>query len=346
MLPDPALYVETGGGRAVVCGALDLPRIRELGLFDPLTTFEELGFDALLSAGRTRREALAEGVVRACGEFGVDAAIMPLDSEANVVDALRNGGVAVTLEEREFELRRRRKTPAEVAGVERAQQAAQEALAVVREALIGGAPQTSESLRELIMLSLAKRGAVPHEMTVVAAGPESADPLCSGSGSVGKGVPIVIDIFPRDLASGCWGDLTRTVCLGEPPKELVEWHHDLLAVHQMVIETIRPGVSGHDLNRLACEYLAEQGHATRLSLPPESLLEDGVLHYLGHGVGLELLEEPTLDEGGAELIPGDVITVEPGIYRSGFGGCRIEDLVLVTENGYRNLTDCPYELEL
>jgi Xaa-Pro aminopeptidase len=99
------------------------------------------------------------------------------------------------------------------------------------------------------------------------------------------------------------------------------------------------------VDRSGCEFLAERGYKTRLGLAPNTVLEEGVLHLLGHGVGLDLIEPPTLETGGEELLAGDVITVEPAIYRPGYGGCRLEDLVLVTEGGCRSLTDCPYELE-
>ena len=74
------------------------------------------------------------------------------------------------------------------------------------------------------------------------------------------------------------------------------------------------------------------------------MLRDGFFHGLGHGVGLEVHERPNLGRSDERLIAGDVVTVEPGCYRPGFGGCRLEDLVLVTEDSYENLTDFPYEL--
>ena len=109
-------------------------------------------------------------------------------------------------------------------------------------------------------------------------------------------------------------------------------------------EAVRPGVSGEELNRIAASYLAEQGYATRLGRDGGAPLEEGFIHYLGHGLGLDLHEAPTLDEGGETLVVGDVVTIEPGLYRPGWGGCRIEDVVVVTEDGYELLTDCPYDL--
>ena len=156
-------------------------------------------------------------------------------------------------------------------------------------------------------------------------------------------MPIVVDVFPRDLESGAWGDLTRTLCVGEPPAELVERHRHVREAQRRATEAVRPGVSGEELNRIAASYLAEQGYATRLGRDGGAPLEEGFIHYLGHGLGLDLHEAPTLDEGGETLVVGDVVTIEPGLYRPGWGGCRIEDVVVVTEDGYEMLTDCPYD---
>ena len=97
--------------------------------------------------------------------------------------------------------------------------------------------------------------------------------------------------------------------------------------------------------RLVCELFAGHGHKTPLHKTPGEVLADGFFHSLGHGVGLEVHEAPSLGRNGEALVPGDVITLEPGLYRSGYGGVRLEDLVLVTEDGYENLTKFPYDLE-
>ena len=104
--------------------------------------------------------------------------------------------------------------------------------------------------------------------------------------------------------------------------------------------------SGAELHRIASEVFSEAGHPTQLTKEPGEPLDEGFFHSLGHGVGLEVHEEPGLGRSGAEIVAGDVLAVEPGCYRTGFGGCRLEDLVLVTEDGYELLTHFPYDLEV
>jgi Xaa-Pro aminopeptidase len=94
------------------------------------------------------------------------------------------------------------------------------------------------------------------------------------------------------------------------------------------------------------EFFAERGFPTLLTKAEGEVLLDGFYHGLGHGVGLEVHEAPSLGMIGQELVAGDVITIEPGLYRQGFGGVRVEDLLYVTEDGYELLTDFPYEMEV
>jgi Xaa-Pro aminopeptidase len=103
-------------------------------------------------------------------------------------------------------------------------------------------------------------------------------------------------------------------------------------------------VRGSEVHRIVCELFEEHGYPTQLSKKPGEVLEEGFFHSLGHGVGLEVHEEPGLGRTGVELVAGDVLAVEPGLYKPGFGGCRLEDLVLVTEDGCEVLTNHPYDL--
>jgi Xaa-Pro aminopeptidase len=139
--------------------------------------------------------------------------------------------------------------------------------------------------------------------------------------------------------------MTRTFVVGDPPAEIVEWHRLVKEAVDRTIEPIKPGVKGRELFEIACDIFEAAGQKTQRTKEPGKPLDEGFYHSLGHGVGLEVHEQPGLGLlGEKELVPGDVITIEPGLYRQGFGGVRLEDLVLVTEDGYENLTKFPYDL--
>jgi Xaa-Pro aminopeptidase len=138
--------------------------------------------------------------------------------------------------------------------------------------------------------------------------------------------------------------MTRTFCLGEPPEELVRYHALVRAALDVAYAAIRPGVKGAEVHRGVCRVFEAEGFQTQLTKAPGEVLEDGFFHSLGHGVGLEVHELPGLGRNGDEIVAGDVLAVEPGLYRKGFGGCRLEDLVLVTDDGCELLTDYPYDL--
>src|SRR2546423_1133078 len=180
---------------------------------------------------------------------------------------------------------------------------------------------------------------------IVSHGPQTAVGHNMGSGQIAPNEPIVFDLFPRDRTTGCYSDMTRTYVVGDPSDEVKEWY----ALVKRALETstagVKPGVNGRTLFELVCGQFHEAGYKTQLNKEPAEVLEDGFFHSLGHGVGLEVHELPSMGRSGQDLVPGDVITIEPGLYRSGYGGLRLEDIVLVTEDGYEVLTQYPYELE-
>src|SRR5438034_292385 len=195
-----------------------------------------------------------------------------------------------------------------------------------------------------IPLELALRAC--REVGIVSAshGAQTAVGHNQGSGQIGPNEPIVFDLFPRDKTTGCYADMTRTYVVGEPTDEVREWHRLVKEALDESTRDVKPGANGRKLYEKVCDIFEAAGYKTQLSKEPGEVLEDGFFHGLGHGVGLEVHELPGLSRTGHDLVPGDVITIEPGLYRSGYGGLRLEDLVLVTKDGYEVITDYPYDL--
>lgn len=342
-IPDPFLYAERNGRRHVVLTSFEIPRLAGTGLRPH--AMEEFGYDELLAGGEERDATELEVYARACRELGVRETAVPPGFPLGLADRLRGDGIDIRVDGDLFKARRRVKTETELAGIRRAQSACEEAMTAARELLRAGGDLSSEAIRARIEEVFTERGVVADQI-IVSHGPQSAIGHEEGSGPIARGEPVVIDLFPRDRASGCYADMTRTFVAGEPSDELREYHRLCREALDRVLPEIRPGARGADLHRLVCELFHEHGHPTQLSKTPGEVLLDGFFHGLGHGVGLEVHEDPALGRGGTELVAGDVVAVEPGLYRSGYGGCRLEDLVLVTEDGCENLTDFPYDLEV
>ena len=341
---DPLVYVESDGRHLVYARSIEIPRLREVDGLEPVS-LEEIGLDELVAAGLTWHELDPELVLRACAHAGVTSARVPRSFPLEVADRLRAGGVELDPDGELFDRRRRAKTEAEIAGIERALRASERAFERVRERLAQG-PVTCEELRAEVNRVLTENGVVTPDIVIGSHGEQTAVGHEPGFGPVAPGESVVVDLYPQDPESGCYSDMTRTFCAGEPPAELAEYQRLCLAVFERVLPEIRPGASGAELHRLACDVFEEAGHPTQLSKAPGEVLEEGFYHSLGHGVGLEVHELPLLGRNGVEVVAGDVLAIEPGCYRKGFGGCRLEDLVLVTDDGCRLLSDFPYDLTM
>ncbi len=342
-IPDPFVYVERNGTRTAYVGSLELPRLREV---DGLETvpLEELGLDELVEQGLSWHRMTTELVLRACRAANVESAVTPRDFPLEVADYLRANAIEVEARGDLFDERRRVKSSAELAGIRKSQRAAEHAMDAIRARLRAGGTITCEDLQTEAMRVFSEEGVMVDDVILVSAGPQTTVGHEPGQGPIGEGEPIVVDLFPRDPVSGCYADMTRTFCLGEPPDELVRYHALVREALDAACATIRPGITGAQAHRVVCELFEAEGYQTQLSKEPGQVLEDGFFHSLGHGVGLEVHELPGLGRVGEEIVAGDVLAVEPGLYRTGFGGCRLEDLVHVTEDGCETLTDHPYEL--
>ena len=359
---DPLSYFEVDGRRLAVIASMEAGRLEEAApgveVIDPY----DLGLDELIGRGMRWDELEPELCVRAAQRLGARRLVVPGELPVAVADRLRAEGVEVVPDDREFIERRRSKNSVEVEGVRRAQAAANAGMAAAAELLRsaevhdvdgaallhhGGEPLTAEVVRARIREVCADLGAPTTEDIIVAAGPAGATGHETGRGPLPPGVPIIIDIWPRDERSDCFADMTRTfVAGGAPAADVVAWHELCSTALERVFDALRPGMTGRDLFAIACDVFEGAGEPTQRTKPDGETLLDGFFHSLGHGVGLQVHEEPALGRTGAEqLVPGDVVAIEPGCYRAGYGGVRLEDLALVTDNGHERLTEFPYALE-
>jgi Xaa-Pro aminopeptidase len=354
-VPDPFLYAEENGSRYVFSNSMEAGRLRELGLFD-VHVHEEFGSDELMASGIDRRELTAQLAVRAVGSLNLKRATVPENFPVWLADRLRAEGVELDVDQDLFDDRRRAKTAAQLEGMRRAQKAAEAAMDACRELLrrseisgdqllLDGEQLTVERVKADMNITFAAHDTTADEY-IVAPGAQGAVGHDMGSGPILPHTPLIVDIFPRDNASAVYTDMTRTFVVGDVPDDIRRWHGLVKEALDRSTEAIRAGVGGRELFDITCDIFEEAGEPTIRTKTPGETLADGFFHGLGHGVGLEVHEAPGMGLISRKpLVAGDVVTVEPGLYRSGYGGVRLEDIVLVTEDGAEVITDYPYDLK-
>jgi Xaa-Pro aminopeptidase len=199
-----------------------------------------------------------------------------------------------------------------------------------------GQPLTSERVRTAIDHWLLDRG-YSNPPSIVAGGRGGADCHNLGYGELRTGQPVIVDIFPRNRQTRYYGDCTRTVVHGEVPAEIAQMHAAVCEAKAAAIAAVKPGLTGEAVHAATTEAITCRGYAIGL---PDDQSPDcycAITHGTGHGVGLDVHEPPLLDLKGPELVVGDVVTIEPGLYRKDLGGVRVEDMIVVTEEGCENL---------
>jgi Xaa-Pro aminopeptidase len=284
---------------------------------------------------------------------------VPGDFPLGLADLLRRDGVVLTVDDAAVAQRRRSKTPAELEGIRAAQHAAVAGMSAARDLLaraetgsdgrltLDGRPLLAEDVREAIRAACAAEGA-PCPPDIIVGSVHQGYGHEPGSGPLPAGLPIHVDIWPRHEESACWADMARTFLVGDPAPE----HAEQIAEQERLARealaqaeaAVRPGVTGRELHDAACALFEAAGYSTQRTAGNDDGPE-GFQHSLGHGVGLEVHEPPSLGLAGNEpLVAGDVVAIEPGLWHSRVGAVVSEDLVLVTEDGCEVLTDFPYDL--
>ena len=321
---DPFLYVEVDDRRFAVNSVLERDRIEGLGLGIEVIDPFELGMDELLNAGVGFLEAELECDLRACRQIGLRARDRAARLPARVGRPAARGAAWSCGST---------PTPSTCAGASRPTPSSPASAAPRSPPTPRWPPRrrscascrrglTCEQVREEMQRVCAEHDAELPETAIVAHGAQSAVGHEEGSGPIERGEVVLIDIWPRDKASRCWADMTRTFVAGgeAPPAELQEYWELTRASLEAVTAAIRPGAVCRELHGLSCEPFEAAGKPTVRTKEQGTVLAEGYYHGLGHGVGLEVHERPNLGRSDERLIAGDVVTVEPGCYRPGLRG--------------------------
>ena len=356
-VPDPFVYLERDGSRHVYVGSMEVPRIRGVARDLTVHPLEEIGIDELIGQGLSVLEVRLEWAARAAVHAGLTRAAVPNTFPSGYLDRIRREGVELRIDQGVFDARRRVKVGAELDGVRRAQRAAEAGLAagvsLMRQAENGdgvlwldGEPLTAERVKAAIRRVFAEHGCTAEDF-VVAPGPQGAAGHDMGHGPIRFGDPVVFDLWPRDDASSCYADMTRTIVAGPVSDQVREWHTLTKAALDASTALIRAGADCRSIFDVACEVYEGAGYPTQRTKTAGEVLDRGFFHGLGHGVGLEVHEGPSMGlSASGQLVAGDIVTIEPGCYDPAIGGVRLEDLVLVTDDGCEVLTKFPYDLEV
>jgi Xaa-Pro aminopeptidase len=281
-------------------------------------------------------KATAQMIERQAGKTMLVSPALP----AALLRALEEHG-RVIVDEGTVEKVRAKKTPEEIRLMQDVQKKTERAMALgislIRNATVrrgvlyhNSAPLTSEIVRIAIHKQLMDEGCRAVE-TIISCGEDTAFPHIIGSGPLKSHAPIVIDMFPRDEATGYYADMTRTVSKGKPVTQIIEMFEAVREAQQIGISHIRAGVSGADAHNAVVDYFKSRGYENDTR---------GFIHNLGHGVGLQVHELPTVGPAGSALEAGSVLTVEPGLYYPGVGGVRLEDMGVVHARYFSDFTNC------
>ncbi len=349
--PDPFVFIRTASGRRImVMSDLEIDRARKQS-----TAHRVLSFSRYSDRARDRlghAPAVADVIAEVLRDLGIRSVRVPGAFPSGVLEGLRRNRIGVKVADGPVFPERLLKTPAEVTKIHRAMRATEAGLQAAIDMLRGARVRdgwvmsgrkrlTADELRQAVNGEIFARGLIPAH-TIVAPGKRGCDPHDVGGGPIRAGDPIIIDIFPRAESSGYFADITRTVVKGRPSDFVQRMYAAVSDAQRGALRAIRHGARVADIHGAILELFEARGFPTGRA---KGRMQ-GFFHGTGHGLGLEIHEPPRIAMNDTTLEAGMVVTVEPGLYYFPHGGVRIEDTVLVTRTGIRNLTRFPKFFEI
>lgn len=351
-VPDPFIYLELRGRPSIVMSDLEIDRARRVAPHCRVIGLNRLQ-DKLRRAG-VKSPGHARVIHAILRRRRIRRLQVPANFPLGLASELRRLGISTTPRKGTFFPQRELKSPAEVRKISAALAMAEVGMAEAMQALrvskitrdrrllYHNHPLTSERLRSVIDTAVLQASGLAAN-TIVAGGKQGCDPHERGYGPLRAHEPIIIDIFPRSQKTGYFGDITRTVVRGRASEGVRRLYQTVWDGQKVAFRKVRAGVPTRAVHHAVQDFFKQQGYKTGRR---HGRME-GFFHGTGHGLGLEIHEAPRMGEHSTgKLQAGQVVTIEPGLYYPELGGVRLEDVVLVTSNGARNLTRFEKQLEI
>lgn len=341
---DRFAYVQTRETDLILVSEMEVGRARKEGKVDRVKSLGEYNFIERAKELGNAEEAYTQAIKDLLDECDAWEIGVPHSFPYYLARHLNDGDRSLEPFKSPIAGLREVKSLEEIGAIEEASRAAETAIKTAIEFLESSRVEdgmlyadeeqvTSEMVRGLMEQWLAGRG-YDSDQIIVAPGEESANPHWRGEGPIEEGVPIVIDVFPRNKATRYYSDMTRTISVGQPDTRIIEMYEAVEEALCAGISAVEPGVRGSEVHDVVNDVLEARGFDTL-----RQGKDVGFIHTTGHGVGLAVHEDPSLSPSGKdELRAGNVVTIEPGLYYPGLGGVRLEDVILVTESGHRVIT--------
>lgn len=302
-----------------------------------------------------RETATAQAAAECLVRHGITSVTADRTLPLIYAEIIRGRGIDVVCDMEFGVTDRRSKDSQEIAWLQEAQTATESAMEMACQLIgradvdekgilvHGGSHLTSERVRNAIDIKLLELG-YSNVPSIVAGGSVAADCHEIGTGVLKTQEPVIVDIFPQNRTTLYNGDCTRTVVNGPVSEQLQKMHAAVFAAKQAGEATVKPGVTGEDVHKAVIATIQE--HGFDVGIPDDAMSDEycAMVHGTGHGIGLDVHEPPLLDFKGPELVVGDALTIEPGVYSKAIGGIRIEDMVIVTSDGCDNLNQLPQGL--
>jgi len=350
--PDPFIFIMKRNKRYLVMNDLEIDRAKDQAAVDKVLSYS--AYQKRWQSRGTQFPTTSQVLLEIFTDLKISSVEVPSTFPVYLADQLRGNKIRVEPKPDPFWPQREFKTSEEVRAINQSLRAAETGLEAgidaVRRTRIGkngylyldGTQLTSEILKRIINTAIMAQGFVPSH-TIAASGDQCVDPHNQGSGPIRAHTSIIMDIFPRSQITGYFGDITRTIVRGRASERLKHAYSCVAKGQEIGFRRIRDGAGAYDIHFEILNYFAAEGFPTG-SIDGRM---QGFFHGTGHGLGLDIHEAPSFGQRNRNLLrAGNVVTVEPGLYYAGMGGVRLEDVVVVTKSGCRNLVQIPKFLEV